>query len=204
MSSRIFKSFAFASLAGLVASAVVAAPTAAAAACPKYKPKEPVSDSENRADAQLAKVVKITDKATEAKPLVIDYEHGPAFWFIQDPVDGEGQRALIEDTKWFNIQVDSKARDVGLYIRQQWEPNSPDDMDLYLYDKSGGAYGQSATFNWAEAAAPGTLGGGDGGLGYEQVLGLLVSRCQGLTIESRAFTTPGRAMQLVIWLGDIG
>lgn len=204
MMGRISKSLFLLAVGALVAAALVSAPAAAAAACPKYKPQEPVSDSENRAEAVLAKVVKVTDKATEAKPLVIEYDHGPAFWFIQDPVDAEGQRALVEDTKWFNIQVQSKARDVGLYIRQQWDPNSPDDFDLYLYDKSGGAYGQSATFNWAEAVAPGQLGGGDGGLGYEQVLGLLMTRCQGMTIESRAFTTPGRAMQLVIWLGDIG
>lgn len=202
MNSRISKALAIVSVVGLTAVALSATP-AVASGCPKYKPQEPVSDSGNRAEATSAPVMKVTDKHTEAKPLVIDYDHGPAFWFIQDPMGTQGQRALIEDTKWFNIQVDSKARDVGLHIRQQWDPNSPDDFDLYLYDKSGGAFGQSATFNWAEGVAPGTLGGGDGGLGYEQVLGLLASRCQGITIESRAFTTPGRAMQLVIWLGPI-
>ncbi|MFN2526841.1 MAG: hypothetical protein ABR505_11360 [Actinomycetota bacterium] len=201
--SRSMKFGIVLSTVALVGAALIAAPAGARAACPKYKPQEPITDSENRAEATTAKVMQVTEKYTESKPLVIDYEHGPAFWFIQDPRDAEGQWGPIEDTKWFNIQLNTKARDIGVYIRQQWEPNSPDDMDLYLYDKSGAQIGSSGEFNLTGDIAPNTLGSGDGGPGYEQVLGLLGSRCMGITIESRAFTSPGRPMQLIIWLGQI-
>lgn len=202
MNRRISRGLTLASAVGLVAATLVATPSLAAP-CATYKPQEPMSDSENRAEARTAKVVPVSEKYTESKPLVIDYEHGPAFWFLQDPRDAEGQWGAVEDTKWFNVQLDTKARDVGVYIRQQWEPNSPDDMDLFLYDKSGAQIASSGELNLLGDIAPNAVSSGDGGPGYEQVLGLFGARCQGITIESRAFTSPGRPMQLVIWLGEI-
>lgn len=173
----------------------------AAKRCGAYKPAEPISDSGQTAEALEAKTIKVTDKYTEAKPLVIDYSHGPAFWFPADPTGAQGQAPAVEDTVFYNIQVDSKAKYAGLSIRQQWNENSPSDMDLYLYDRSGGQIGSSGTYNAINEL--GVLGSGDGGLGWEQVLGMGVTRCMGVTIESRAFTSAGEAMQLLIWLSDV-
>ncbi len=189
-----------AAVAALIAGALVSAPAQAAKRCGKYKPAEPISDSGTTSEAPAAKVIKITDKYTEAKPLVIDYEHGPAFWFIQDPVDAEGQRPAVEDTVWFNLQVDTKSKFSGISIRQQWAETPVSDMDLYLYDKSGGSIGQSADFNQVSGTP---INSNTGGPGYEQVLGLGVTDCQGITVESRAFTTPGESMQLIIWVGSV-
>ncbi len=189
--------------AGLIAGALAAgSPAQAAKRCGKFKPAVPVSDSDSRTEAPKAKVQKITDKYTQAKPLTIKYTHGPAQWFPADPEDGAGQSAAVEDTKWFNIQVDSKKRSAGLYIRQEWSPTPVSDMDLYLYDKNGGSAAQSGYWNQLpeEASATGFSGGH---AGYEEIAGLGVTDCSGYTIESRAFSSPGENMTLKIWLGSL-
>jgi hypothetical protein len=168
--------------------------------CRKYKPAVPITDAETRNQAPKAKVRKITDKYTKKKPLTISYNHGPAFWFIADPVDAEGQRPLIEDTKWFNIQVDSKKRMVGVFIRQEWSKTPVSDMDLYVYDRFGSQAASSGDFNQVQGTP---INSGTGGQGFEQVSGLGAKDCTGFTLESRAFTTPGEAMKLKIWLGKV-
>ncbi len=197
-----FRTLAVVAATGLVVGAMVSGGTAQAAkACKKFKPVEPVSDSESRTTVPDIKVVKVTDKFTQKKPLVFDYSHGPAFWWQVDPADGEGQAAAVEDTKWFNIQVDSKKKFVGLYVRQEWASTSVSDLDLYIYDKTGSQVGVSGELN----AAPGTglAGGSDGGPGWEQVLGMGATDCGGYTLESRAFTTAGETMKMKVWLGSI-
>ena len=191
--------------AGLITGALVGGMAPAQAAkkkCKKFKPaKVFASDSQSQADASKAKVKKVTDKFTAKKPLTIEYSHGPAAWLLADPEDPTtGQRPVVEDTKWFNFQVDSKKKFVGLYLRQEWASTSPSDMDLYLYDRTGGQAGTSGEFN----ATPGLgLGTGDGGMGYEQISGLGVTDCAGYTAESRAFSTAGEAMTLKVWLGPV-
>lgn len=190
---------------GLLVGALVggsAAPASAAKRCKAFKPGTPISDSPSAVDAKNEKVVKITDKATQAKPYTVNYDHGPAAWLLANPQDptGTSQVALQEDTKWFNIQVDSKKRFVGLYTRIEWAATPVSDIDLYIYDKSGARVGTSGEFNQAPGQG---LGTGDGGNGYEQVLGMGVTDCSGYTIESRGFTTPGEAMTLKVWLGSV-
>jgi hypothetical protein len=203
--SKWIRSIGVTAATGLLVGALVsgsAAPASAAKRCKPFKPGTPISDSPSAVDAKNEKVVKITDKATAAKPHTFTYDHGPAAWLLANPQDptGSSQVAIQEDTKWFNIQVDSKKRFVGLYVRQEWAAESPSDMDLYIYDKSGSQVGTSGEFN---AVAGQGLGTGDGGLGYEQVLGMGVTDCSGYTIESRAFTTAGEAMTLKVWLGSV-
>ncbi len=189
--------------AGLIIGALVggSAPASAAKKCKKFKPAVPASDSPSASEAPKAKVVKITDKFTQSKPYKVEYTHGPAAWLLADPTDPlNSQLALVEDTKWFNIQVDSKKKFVGLYVRQEWAPTPVSDMDLYIWDSHGSQAGSSGEFNQAPGQG---LGSGDGGNGYEQVLGMGVSDCSGYTIESRAFTSPGEAMTLKVWLGSV-
>jgi hypothetical protein len=187
--------------AALVVGALVSAPAEAGRRrCGKFKPAVPISDSENRNQAPKAKLYKVTDKYTAKKPLTIKYSHGPAFWFITDPVDAEGQRALIEDTKWYRVQVDSKKRTVGLYVRQQWAPTPVSDMDLYMYDKFGSQAAVSGDFNQVQGTP---INSGTGGPGFEQISGLGAKDCTGFSVESRAFTSPGESMKLKIWLGKV-
>jgi hypothetical protein len=190
--------------AGVLTGALVSGtPAQAAKKCKKFKPVAPTaSDSGETAEAPKAKVQTVTDKYTENKPLTISYDHGPAFWWPNDPSDPTGgQAAAVEDTKWFNFQIDSKKKFVGLYIRQEWSETSPSDMDLYLYDRTGSLAGSSGQYN--VISGNGVLGSGDGGMGYESINGLGVSDCDGYTVESRAFTTAGEAMTLKVWIGSV-
>lgn len=202
---KLIRSAAIVASAGLITGALVGGVGPAQAAkkrCKKFKAASSfASDSTNQADARKAKVIKVTDKATAKKPITLKYAHGPAAWLLADPEDPTaGQRAIVEDTKWFNFQVDSKKKFTGLYMRQEWSSTSASDMDLYLYDRTGSQAGSSGEFN----AAPGTgLGTGEGGMGYEQISGLGVADCSGYTAESRAFTTQGEDMTLKVWLGSV-
>ena len=190
--------------AGLIAGALVGgvSPAQAAKKCKKFKPASTfASDSEAQADAAKAKVKKITDKYTSKKPLTISYTHGPAFWLQADPEDPTaGQRPAVEDTKWFNFQVDSKKKFVGLYLRQEWAATPVSDMDLYLYDRNGNQAAVAGDLNQAEGTP---LDSGTGGPGYEEISGLGVKDCSGYTAESRAFTSPGESMTLKVWLGPV-
>lgn len=196
------RSVAVLASAGLLMGAIVGGTPAEAAKrrCKKFKPGTPITDSSTDG-VKSAKVKKITDKYTAKKPLTIKFSHGPAAWLLADPEDPTaGQRAIVEDTKWFNFQVDSKKRFVGLYVRQEWPTPSASDLDLYMYDRSGSQVGSSGEFN----AVPGTgLGTGEGGMGFEQISGYGAVDCTGYTVESRAFTTHGENVTLTVWLGSI-
>ena len=171
--------------------------------CKKFKPAVPISDAETRKQAPSSKLFKVKDKHTAKKPLVIKYSHGPAAWFITDPVDAEGQRPIIEDTKWYRLLVDSKKRNVGLYVRQQWSNTPVSDMDVYLYDKFGSQVAVGGDFNQVDGVEGNPLDSGTGGPGYEQISGMGAEDCSGYVVESRAFTSPGEDMQLKVWLGKI-
>jgi len=200
---KLMKVAGVAMSAALVMGALVSGPAEAGKRkkCRKFKPATPISDAETRNQAKKGKVIKITDKRTAKKPLVIKYSHGPAFWFIADPLDAEGQRPLVEDTKWFKVQVDpKKKRMVGLYVRQMWAETPVSDMDLYMYDKFGSQAASSGDFNQVQGTP---IHSGTGGQGFEQVSGLGAKDCTGFVIESRAFTSPGEDMKLKIWLGKV-
>ena len=200
---KVFRSIGVVAAAAVISTALVGgSPAQAAKKCKKFKPASSfASDSHATAEAPKAKVQKITDKYTQAKPLTIAYNHGPAFWFQADPQDPtNGQAPAVEDTKWFNFQVDSKKKFAGLYIRQEWSSTSVSDMDLYLWDKNGQQAAVAGDLNQAEGTP---LDSGTGGMGYEEISGLGVSDCSGYTAESRAFTTAGEAMTLKVWLGPV-
>jgi hypothetical protein len=188
---------------GLLAGALSSGtPAQAAKRCGKFKPAVPISDSASRTEAPKQKVQTITDKYTQAKPYKVEYTHGPALWWPADPADAEGQAAAVEDTKWFNIQVDSKKRFVGLYVRVEWSPTPVSDIDLYMYDKNGGAAAQDGHWNQLpEEANPTGLQGGNPG--FEEIAGFGATDCSGYTIESRAFNSPGESMTMKVWLGSV-
>ena len=164
-------------------------------ACPAFAPSEPESDSAETAEALEAPVQKVTAAHTEAAPLVVEYEHGPAFW---DPALGT---PVHEDTQFFNFQVEGAG---GLHIKAEWAA-SPSDLDLYLYD-GGARVASSGSFNAAavDATVIDFSAGGNGGVGFETIPGFGITNCQGLTLESRAFITPGEAVTLKVWLGEVG
>ena len=178
--ARSMRVVALGAVAALVLSATVV-PTAHAGK--KLKCGQFSSGVEDAAEAEL---VKITPKATEEKPVVIEYEHGPALY----PASTE--------SLYFNIQ--SFGPSSGLYILQEFDNHS--DIDLYLYDGAGEEVASSGAFN--PLPIPGvTDAGGNGGTGYESINGYPVSTCEGFTIESLAYATFGTPATLKIWFGEV-
>lgn len=208
-SKKTIRTLSVIASAALVLGAFIAGPAEAkkkkkkppVASCPVFTPIEPNSPSGETAEVLEQPVVTVTDEHTADKPLVIEYEHGPALWSItQDPIQ--------EDTVFFNFQIDSANPEVGLYVFQEWAKLPGSDMDLYIWD---GATGEEATHSGSSNLAPQPLpptpvinnGQTTGGWGLESVSGFPVPDCGGYTVESRAFTTPGEDMTLSVWLGEV-
>jgi hypothetical protein len=203
---RIVRSLALIATASLVLGAFVAGPADAkkkkkkpkVATCAPFTPVAPASNSGETAEAAEAPVVQVTSAATEEKPIVVEYEHGAAFWetVTQTPVQ--------EDTQFFNFQVVGTG---GLHLRMDFSPES--DLDMYLYDGASGArVASSGAANQAMVAGdPTGLGldaNGNGGPGFESIPGYAASNCAGYTVESRAFMSPGTPVTLKVWLGEVG
>lgn len=192
---------AVALITALAAALWVPTPVAArpAKACPRFKPAVPSSDSARPEEARSAPVVTVDDRATEDEPVRVTFQQGPAAWtFVSTGGGGVG----LEDFHWVNAQVVTRRRGAGLHIRLSWATLSPDEFDLRVYGGSGELLALSDHVN---VLPPGEtpFAEGEGGNGFEYVAGILAGRCQGFTIESAAFWTPGREMTLELWLGDI-
>ena len=178
---------------GLIAAQFVGSTGASAAGrCKPFRPKAPASPSSNAADAQKEKVVLVTKKATESKPIVIEYSHGPG---IADAsvgeVAGDPQAAMIvEDARFFNFQVVEDAPASSINARIEWGSPSPSDIDLRLYGQTGTEIDYSASFNPLEDPS-GMVFSNDDANGMEQLLGVWIARCGGFTVESRPAWSPG-------------
>lgn len=204
-SSRI-RTVAVLASAGLLVGAFAVGPADAAKrkkkpfSCAPATPTAPASDHAGADAAPEAPVTAITEAATEEKPVVIEYQHGPALY-----VFGTAQ-PIQEDNAYFNLQVVSKKPDQGLYILQEWG-NDVTDLDLYLYDDSGNQVAYSGAFNAAPQNTPvGDFSGpGDtGGVGFESISGYPAVPCVAHTIESVAYMTNGEPVTLKVWLGPVG
>ena len=199
-SHRTIRTIAVLASAAMVFGAFAAGPAEAKkkkkkkpAACAPFVASEPATDSGQGAEAAEAKTVQVTTAATEEKPVVIEYEHGPALWetLTQTPIQ--------EDTVFHNFQVVGTG---GLHLRMEW-PGTESDIDMYLFDGSGTRVASSGAFN--PVPVPGVFdAGGNGGQGFESIPGFASSNCQGFTVESRAFMTPGEPVTLKAWLGEVG
>jgi hypothetical protein len=161
--------------------------------CPAAVFVEPQSPSESRTEAPKGELVKVTNAHTAEEPLVVEVSHGPALW------DTANQTPIVEDTKWVNIQVDSKAPAGTMFIRQEWSNPSPSDLDLYLWDgPSGVQTNVSGAFNQTPVNLP--IIAETGAMGYESISDQTVGDCTSYIIESRAFMTAGEEVLIKVWL----
>ena len=201
---RIVRSLALIATASLVLGAFAAVPADAKKrkkkpkGCATFAPAVPASNSGETAEAAEAPVVQVTSAATAEKPIVIEYEHGPALW------ETATQTPLQEDTAFFNFQVVGTA---GLHLRMEFGEES--DVDMYLYDGATGTrVASSGAANQAMVAGDPTGFGldanGNGGMGFESIPGYSATNCAGFTVESRAFMSPGTPVTLTAWLGEVG
>lgn len=139
---------------------------------------------------------RVTDAATEEKPIEISFTHGPAV--------GALLVRNLADLKNFPIQVVTKKRLVGLHARLEWGTPSVDEIDLILRSTSGDYLAADDGTNvplplddddYPEEA-------GLSGMGYEYIAGYATSTCAPYVVQSEALRSAGRDVTLKLWLGE--
>ena len=161
-----------------------------AARCKPFKPVAPGEDSysEQKDRVKEAPIMQVTDEHTAGRPLTIEFEQGPSAYAVYYPV--------VEDTKFFNLQIASRGKEASLNIKQEWSWPSPNDLDVFLYWK-GMRAGESQNLSLLPTADPWNPNAGPG---YEFIKDVSVTRCEGYTIESKAFLAVPSTVRLSVWL----
>ncbi len=140
-----------------------------------------------------APTVKLTDKATEKKP-------------VEQAVTLDGSVADIAgdpSSAYVNIQVDSKAKSAGLYALLEFPERRDYDMNLLHTDGSYAARARS--FNpvlgtpGEQFSEPGH--GGEGTTTSEMLVGIKTSDCGGWTLEAQNWLGEGGDFAIKLWLG---
>ncbi len=201
-SPRFIRTVAVVSMSALVLGAFVAAPADAkkkkkkkkAAACAAFQPGE--------AGAGKPTVV-LKDTATEAAPVAQKVTVAES---IAD-LDQTG-RVSHAGVDAFNIQVDSAAKEAGLYALVEFQPRN--DIDLNLLHTDGSYAARSRSFNTIQETTDqgpyhiSTQGhGGEGTDHSEKLVGIRTSDCGGWTLEVQNWLGMGGELEIKLWLGEI-
>lgn len=136
-----------------------------------------------------APIAQLTDAANAQSPLTIQYEHSASV------------QTAAQENLYFNVQIYSRRKHPGIYVRQEFD--SASDVDVALFNNGGQQVAQSTAFNLVPVTV-GPFNGssdGSGSFGYESINGFRVGRCEQYTLESRAMLTTGTSVTLKIWLG---
>lgn len=187
-------------LIGLAAALVTTPPAqAAGTGCKKFVPKKALPDDAGkpRTDSLKAPVITVTDAATKSRPITRRYEHGRGLVF---PFHAGPE--IVSEHEYFNLQVVTKHRIRGLYVRIDWPRSSTSDIDLYVYDEETREVGRSESWNNDALDNGGSpvFGAPSGGAGFEFIRGAAARPCQGFMVDSQAGSTLGEKMRLTVWL----
>ena len=169
------------------------------AACAPFTPGE--------AGAGKPTVV-LTDAATEAAPLEqkVTLEQSVA----DADLVGTGQIPASYDA--FNIQVDSKAADAGLYALIEFPARN--DLDLNLLHTDGSYAARSRAFNPIIELNDVPIGplfpsglstsghGGESTAGSEKLVGIKTGDCGGWTLEVGNYLGQGGDFNVKLWVGE--
>lgn len=190
MSKRHLRTVAILAMCALVMSVFAIGPAEAGkkkkkkkpAACAPYQPGELGAEAETTV---------VTDAATEEKPVELALATGPGLGFSGDNPPPTVSRQFT------NVQVDSSAKDVGLFVRveflEAW------DYDLFLRLADGTQLANSAGFGPVDDGSPEDS---KHEFGAETIMGFLAADCAGYTVEVASATTPGGEVTLKYWLGE--
>ena len=164
----------------------------------KVKVCKPYKPGELGAEAEL---VKVTDAATAEKPLevVLDLAAGAGQATGVDEIDAVTTAA--QSKAFYNVQVDSKAKATGLFVRLA--SPVPDDNDLYLFHSTGTEAAHAAGFHGG-GPAPIYDSNQDGGhteADAEVLDGIATADCGGYTVQAIGANSRGGAVALQFWLG---
>ena len=195
-SPRFIRTVAVVGMSALVLGAFVAGPADA-----KKKKKKPAvcaafTPGERGADQPT---VKVTDANTETAPLLQPV--------TLDPEVTEGIVSHSESV--FNVQVDSAAKEAGLYILFEFQDRRDYDMNVYHTDGSYAARAHGfqpilGTEPTLEAEA-GNLSGhaGESTPNSEKIVGIRTSDCGGWTVSAENYLGEGGDFEIKLWLGEI-
>lgn len=200
-SPRFIRTVAVVGMSALVLGAFVAGPADAKkkkkkpAACAEFQP------GENGADKPT---LVVTDSATEAAPALQPVSLGPEF--SEGIVEAAGGPPNPSD--YFNIQVDSKAKEAGLYIL--FEGQERRDYDLNVYHPDGSYAARSHGFQpvlGIDETITTEFGNTSGHAGEstsnsEKIVGLRTSDCGGWTVSVDNYLGEGGDFDVKVWLGD--
>ena len=199
-SSRIIRTTAVLALAGLVVGMLAAAPAEAKkkkkkpAVCKAFTPGEAGTDQPT---------VVLTDAATEEAPaeqaVTIDPSAADA--------DVVGSGAIPAPSTEFNVQVDSAAKEAGLYVN--FEFDSRRDYDINLLNSDGSYAARSHGFQPVLGTPGEEQLGNETGVGgestdhSEKLVGIRTNDCGGWTVQLQNWLGEGGDFTVQLWLGDI-
>ena len=199
-SPRFTRTIAVVGMSALVLGAFAATPADAKkkkkkkpAVCAPYQPGEKGTDKPT---------ITVTDAATEAAPLVQKVTLAES---IAD-ADLLGTGAVSPANDAFNLQVDSSAKEVGLYVLFEFPTRRDDDLELWYPDGSYAA--RSHDFNLIYNPVDPTLHSNEGHAGessdsYEKIVGVATPDCGGYTVETVNWLGEGGEFEIKMWLGDV-
>jgi hypothetical protein len=176
---------------------------------PKPKPKK-CTPYDGGVDGKDAPLSLVTDAATAEAPVTAEIEVGMGLGTSSN-TDNEGSGTVSHQV--YNIQVDSKAKETGLWVKV--EHDIARDLDLYVSGPDGVAVAYAGGTQAAPVVPPtevpqvGTVhtnGEGHGGKTTqtsEQVDGLKTADCQGYTIEVWGAGNEDLTATLSFHLGEI-
>ena len=196
-SPRFIRTVAVIAMSAFVLGAFVAGPADAKkkkkkkpAVCAEFAPGEKGADQPT---------LKVTDANTETAPALQPV--------TLDPEVTEGIVSHSESV--FNIQVDSAAKEAGLYIL--FEFGDRQDYDLNVWHTDGSYAARSHGFQPVLGTDPtieaeqGNLGGhaGESTSSSEAIVGLNTSDCGGWTVSAENYLGEGGDFEVKVWLGEI-
>ena len=184
-------------LAALLMTAGIGLPHADAASvrCRAAKVEGPARGTDaNRAQAQKAPVLKVTDARTPARPLTVNYQQPAGVLPFQTGGDGY---------VFHTVQVVSRAPNAHLWVRAEF-PARTVDVDLFADDAGGAnvAFSESSNNEVLDLAYAAAGFPTDGGVGFEILKAVPVRQCGVLSISTASTGVPlGAPVRLTIWLG---
>ena len=142
----------------------------------------------------------VTDKHTAEEPLEITVPTSAGLGFSSPEPPAEDPMNPVSHA-FLNVQVDSKAKEVGLYGTVSHTPGL--DYDFYVRDGvAGTGLAYSAGFAPGVPLLDGTGNGGRTGVGSENIEGLVTADCTGYLVDIISAMTPGGDVTLTLWLGE--
>lgn len=183
---------------GLVASMFALQADAGAKKKKKKKVCKPYAPGELGAEAET---VKVTDKATAEEPLEVTLTLDPGFGqALGAPTDSA--TTSQQSHAYYNVQVDPKAKETGLYV--SLASPVPDDNDLYLLHSTGTEAAHAAGFHGGGPVPvyDSNTAGGHTGPDAEFLDGIRTADCGGYTVHAVGANSRGGDVALNLWLGD--